>query len=87
MPLATLIGFWLNRKGVNLLLPSLISLVIMYGTVLYGNEDWLGTLNASMQSWNLITWVILLLVYSYVASVLPVWTLLQPLGDTSIPCS
>ncbi|MEC9130400.1 MAG: carbon starvation CstA family protein, partial [Verrucomicrobiota bacterium] len=78
IPLATLIGFWLNRKGVNLLLPSLISLVIMYGTVLYGNEGWLGTLNASMQSWNLITWVILLLAYSYVASVLPVWTLLQP---------
>ncbi|MEC8720532.1 MAG: carbon starvation protein A [Verrucomicrobiota bacterium] len=78
IPLATLIGFWLNRKGVNLLLPSLISLVIMYGTVLYGNEGWLGTLNASMQSWNLITWVIFLLAYSYVASVLPVWTLLQP---------
>ena len=78
IPLAMLIGFWLNRKGVNLLLPSLISLVIMYGTVLYGNEGWLGTLNASMQSWNLITWVILLLAYSYVASVLPVWTLLQP---------
>ena len=50
----------------------------MYGTVLYGNEGWLGTLNASMQSWNLFTWVIFLLAYSYVASVLPVWTLLQP---------
>ncbi|MEK9948885.1 MAG: carbon starvation CstA family protein [Verrucomicrobiales bacterium] len=31
IPLAMLIGFWLHRKGVNLLLPSLISLVIMYG--------------------------------------------------------
>ncbi len=31
-----------------------------------------------MAGWSIITWVILLLAYSYVASVLPVWTLLQP---------
>ena len=31
-----------------------------------------------MASWPLIAWVIALLIYSYIASVLPVWTLLQP---------
>jgi len=34
--------------------------------------------NAYMASLSTITWVALLLAYSYVASVLPVWTLLQP---------
>ncbi|MGB7328787.1 MAG: carbon starvation CstA family protein, partial [Rubripirellula sp.] len=31
-----------------------------------------------MAGWSVITWVFLLLLYSYVASVLPVWLLLQP---------
>ena len=31
-----------------------------------------------MASWSVITWVLILLIYSYIASVLPVWSLLQP---------
>ncbi len=41
-------------------------------------ESALHGFNAYMASLSTITWVALLLVYSYVASVLPVWTLLQP---------
>ncbi|RUL86439.1 carbon starvation CstA family protein [Tautonia sociabilis] len=34
--------------------------------------------NATMAGWSTITWVGLLLIYSYIASVIPVWILLQP---------
>ncbi len=78
IPIAVAIGVWLHRKGVHLLVPSLLALGVMYLTVIYGNVGWLGELNAWFASWSIITWVVLLLIYSYVASVLPVWTLLQP---------
>ena len=78
IPLAMIIGIWLHRKGVHLFVPSLIALALMYLTVSYGNVGWMGSLNASLAAWPLTTWVVVLLVYSYVASVLPVWTLLQP---------
>ena len=78
IPIAVLIGLYLHRRGVNLLLPSLLALGLMYLTVAYGNVGLLGALNESLASWSILTWVVVLLAYSYVASVLPVWTLLQP---------
>ena len=78
IPVAVIIGLWLHRKGVGLLLPSLVALGLMYLSVIYGNAGLLGRWNASMAGWSSWTWVLLLLAYSYVASVLPVWTLLQP---------
>jgi carbon starvation protein len=41
-------------------------------------ESTLHHLNAAMASWPIIAWVAILLFYSYVASVIPVWILLQP---------
>jgi len=78
IPIAVLIGVWLHRKGVNILIPSIIALGIMYLTVIFGDVGILGQLNDWFASWSIITWVVVLLLYSYVASVLPVWTLLQP---------
>ncbi len=78
IPIALVIGLWLHRQNVNLLIPSLIALVLMYATLVFGNEGVLGDLNQIMAGWSTITWVVLLLSYCYVASVLPVWTLLQP---------
>ncbi|MEZ6091939.1 MAG: carbon starvation CstA family protein [Pirellulaceae bacterium] len=78
IPIAVVIGVWLHRKNVNLLVPSILALVTMYLTLIYGNEGVLGSLNTTMSQWSVITWVLVLLVYSYVASVLPVWMLLQP---------
>ena len=78
IPLAMGIGVWLHRQGVHLLIPSLLTLALMYISVAYGNVGWLGEFNAALKVWPLTTWVIVLLVYSYVASVLPVWMLLQP---------
>lgn len=78
IPIAIAIGSWLHRQNVNLLIPSLIALIAMYVTLIYGNVGILGSLNATMAGWSVITWVLVLLLYSYVASVLPVWLLLQP---------
>jgi len=78
IPIAVVIGLLLHRKRIDLLLPSIIALVIMYITVIYGDFGLLKSFNASLAGWPIWTWVIVLLGYSYVASVLPVWTLLQP---------
>lgn len=78
IPIAVAIGVWLHRRNGHLLVPSLLALATMYLTLVFGNSGPLGALNTAMASWSIMTWVIILLVYSYVASVLPVWTLLQP---------
>ena len=78
IPIAIIIGTLLHRKGFGLFLPSLIALAVMYLTVIYGNTGALGAFNAALAAWPLWQWVLVLLGYSYVASVLPVWTLLQP---------
>lgn len=87
IPLAVIIGLTLHRKGASILIPSLISLAVMYLTVAFGNASFLGAFNEFLggdpgnpdsNGLSTVQWVIFLLIYSYVASVLPVWTLLQP---------
>lgn len=78
IPIAIAIGYLLYKRGANLFIPSLVSLIVMYVTVVFGDRGFLHTINTTMASWSSWTWVVLLLVYAYIASVLPVWTLLQP---------
>ncbi|MEX2580135.1 MAG: carbon starvation protein A [Verrucomicrobiales bacterium] len=78
IPLAVGIGVYLHRKGIGILVPSLLALAVMYVTVYFGHSGFLGAFNNSLAEWSTITWVVVLLTYSYIASVLPVWTLLQP---------
>ena len=78
IPIAVVIGVVLHRKGVDLLVPSLLALGCMYLTVIYGGVGMLGEVNTWLSQLPVMTWVVILLLYSYVASVLPVWTLLQP---------
>jgi carbon starvation protein len=77
-PLAIVIGMWLHRRGASLFIPSLLALAIMYLSVGLGDWGPLHAFNTALASLPIIGWVALLLVYSYVASVLPVWLLLQP---------
>lgn len=84
IPIAVVIGLWFHRKGSSIVLPSIIALGLMYFTV------WLGSggdgpfanqvlkLNEALASWSVGTWTAILLGYCFIASVLPVWTLLQP---------
>jgi len=78
IPLAIGIGLWLHRRGFNILIPSVVALLVMYVTVYFGNTGFLHAINSTLASWPIMTWVAVLLVYSFIASVLPVWTLLQP---------
>ena len=78
IPIAVTIGMLLHRKGVGLLVPSLVALGVMYLSVVFGNGGALGSFNAALAAWPIWQWVVVLLGYSYIASVLPVWTLLQP---------
>jgi len=92
IPLAVAIGIWLHRKGASLFVPSIIALLVMYLTVIFGDQNtltgvwlfdekigvWLHEFNTALAAWPTMTWVVVLLVYSYIASVLPVWSLLQP---------
>ena len=75
IPVAMAIGFWVYRRKGGLLLPSLAALVALYVCV------WLGAyhLPITIGFGNpIVVWTIILLVYCFFASVLPVWTLLQP---------
>ncbi len=78
IPLSVAIGWLLYRKGVSLGLPSLVALVLMYVTVFMGDWGLLHEFNAALAKWTILQWVAFLLLYAYIASVLPVWILLQP---------
>ncbi len=90
IPIAVWIGVAVHRKGGRLLWPSVLALTLMYATVWLGagcpGLDWAGgwlgeairSLNTSVAALPVWGWVAVLLAYCYVASVLPVWVLLQP---------
>ncbi len=91
MPLAVAIGFWVYRYHGGLLAPSLIGLVVLYGAVYVGAYYWPVTIPAtwceslstslglSPDALNpVVIWTVLLFIYCFLASVLPVWVLLQP---------
>jgi carbon starvation protein len=78
IPLAAVVGFATRKRPEWLGWLSLVSLMLMYVSVVFGDVGLLGDLNRQLAGWSNGTWVLALLLYSYVASVLPVWSLLQP---------
>ena len=78
VPIAVIIGVWLNRRGMSLVLPSIIALSLMYISVIFGDWGPLATFNHALADWPTMVWVFVLLGYSFIASVLPVGVLLQP---------
>lgn len=93
MPLAIGIGLWIRRTQGNLLFPSIIALGILYvavwlgvyympiditaltGFPLFAGAD--ASFGQGLGS-AVVLWTFVLLAYCFVASVLPVWLLLQP---------
>lgn len=77
IPIAVILGYYINKKGKNIWVWSIYAVIIMYVTVIIGYY-----LPFEMSSLFGIpatgVWTILLLIYAFVASVLPVKTLLQP---------
>ncbi|HPR32731.1 MAG TPA: carbon starvation CstA family protein, partial [Prolixibacteraceae bacterium] len=77
IPIAIWVGRKINQGGRKVLRWSIIGLVIMYLTVIAGAYLPVRMpVIAGMQPTG--TWTFILLVYAYVASILPVKTLLQP---------
>ncbi|HAN99803.1 MAG TPA: carbon starvation protein A [Planctomycetaceae bacterium] len=79
LPLAIGIGILSRRRGTDLLWPSIGALVILYVSVWVG-VYWLPIRMPSLaEPFNAtVIWTLILLVYCFFASVLPVWLLLQP---------
>ncbi len=73
---AVLLGFLFYKKGVPLLWPSIIALVALYLMIWVGTK--LPVHVPEVMGSQIVTWIIFLFIYSFIASVLPVWTLLQP---------
>jgi carbon starvation protein len=73
---AVAIGVVIYRAKYGILIPSIIALLVLYGFIYLGMYVPLQLpvfIGGQTESW-----VLLLLVYAFIASVLPVWLLLQP---------
>ena len=73
---AILIGYLIHRRGMPILWPSIGALVLLYGAVFVGIEYPISV--PPLLGTPVNTWIVFLLIYSFIASVLPVWLLLQP---------
>jgi carbon starvation protein len=71
--LAIVMGF-LQRRGLKLLPATLVFVPATFAAV------WLGTRVSGLMLLDYRTWAITILVYCVIASVVPVWALLQPRG-------
>jgi carbon starvation protein len=73
---AMILGWLVYRRGFGMFVPSLVGYAVLLGAIFYGGDF--------AQAFPIITelsitnWVWILLVYSFIASVMPVWLLLQP---------
>lgn len=71
MVIAVLFGFFVYRKGAPLLVSSIIGVVLLTACIYVG-------MRFPILSFSKEVWIIILLVYITIASVAPVWILLQP---------
>ena len=77
IPIAIWAGYTIYKKGGNLTTISLIAVVLMSITVIIG-AYWPLKLPGLFGLSPVATWLVILLIYAFFASTLPVWTLLQP---------
>ena len=93
IPLAIWIGYAVYKRQKKMLVPSLIALAVMYIAAIVaskvdflqidlvrymGGEDGTGLFGLSTTGTAFFIWIVILFVYVYIASTLPVWKLLQP---------
>lgn len=93
IPLAVWIGYAVYKKQKKMLIPSLIALAVMYLAAIitsrvpslqidlvsyFGGAEAVTLFGLNGVSMAFFVWIIILMVYCYIASTLPVWKLLQP---------
>ncbi|MDQ0254038.1 carbon starvation protein [Evansella vedderi] len=93
IPLAIWIGYVVYRKKGGMLWPSLAALGTMYAAAVlaskvpalqidlkswFGGEENIVAFGLNGVAFSFFVWIIILMVYVYIASTLPVWKLLQP---------
>ena len=81
IPLAIGIGQYIYRTKSSALIPSIAGVIVLYALILVGNAfpielDGIAEALGVEQTRNV--WVVLLFAYTWIASRLPVWVLLQP---------
>lgn len=93
IPLAVWIGYRSYRKTGSMVIPAIIVLIVMYATAVvasyvpvlqidlvtwFGGEGAQTAAGLGATEMAFLIWIIILMVYVYFASTLPVWKLLQP---------
>ena len=73
---AITLGWLVYKRGLPMFLPSIVCYVGLLVAIFYGGS--VAAAFPGLESISITTWVCLLLGYSFVASVMPVWLLLQP---------
>jgi carbon starvation protein len=73
---ALFLGWLVSRRGIPILLPSLVAYALLLSAIFYG--DAVAARFPAIAEISVSGWVWILLLYSFVASVLPVELLLQP---------
>ena len=73
---ALVIGSCFNHRGKKLFIPSIIAQILLIFMIYLGSLFPIELNNLTDSP--LMLWIYLLLIYSFIASVLPVWLLLQP---------
>lgn len=80
IPIAVFIGQWAYRLGRSIIIPSIVGLLLLYAAIPVGQAypievDGLATaIGLEVRT----TWILLIFAYTWIASRLPVWILLQP---------
>lgn len=93
IPLAIWIGYKTYKGTGSMILPAIVVLFVMYFTAIiasyvpalqidlvryFGGEDSMVVMGFSGMEMSFLVWIVILMIYVYIASILPVWTLLQP---------
>ena len=93
IPLAVWIGYRTYKGTGSMIIPAIIVLVVMYFTAIiasyvpalqidlvryFGGEESTVLFGLSGVEMSFFVWIMILMIYVYIASTLPVWTLLQP---------
>ena len=77
MIIAIAVGYLIYRTKIGVAIPTVVAVVLMYTTIYIGVQHPF-ELGATFLGSGLVTWIYIILLYSFIAAVLPVWLLLQP---------